>query len=214
MNTLVTRVRALAAPALLAFSLGLVAAPANAAVIYFDLVPDRVVDQLNFRLDFDGDGFPELMFSHDLGCVGNCRSWAGASAGNGGAVLSSTVGAFTGPTPLAAGAVIGPGSSQFDSGGTLAEDRFAGQPPVTFGEEGLWDDDTTAFIGFRFLLGGNTHYGWARVNVQEQTNIITVFDAGYEDTSDTGLRAGVVPEPGSLALLSLGVAVVLRRRTA
>jgi hypothetical protein len=190
------------------------ASTASAAVIYMD-IPDRVVEQGTFRLDVDGDGNPDFLLSHDLGCVGNCLSRSGMnSAAAGAEFLLSTTSPDSFITPLAGGSLIGPGSTIFGSFGTFAEDRFSGQPPVTFGEDGLWDNGTTAFVGFRFLIGGATHFGWARLNVEETSNIITLLDFAYEGTPETAIRITQVPEPATLTLLTLGATAVWRRRRA
>lgn len=83
------------------------------------------------------------------------------------------------------------------------------------GVSGQWAGDTSGYLGFRFLDNG-WHYGWAELNVSE-----SYFDIGrwaYETVADVAVTAGSnaslapvarsqdVPEPGSLALLALGLA--------
>jgi hypothetical protein len=187
-------------------------ATARAAVIYVDLVPDRVVSGGTFIFDIDNDGTKDLLFDSELGCVGNCLSRAQVGGIGGGVVVSFTS-PFTAIAPLTAGTTIG-GASTFSPQGLFAQDSYAGVPPVTFAEEGLWDNGLTAFLGFSFLIGAETHYGWARVNIEETTNAITVFDVGYESVAGSPIRAGSVPEPGSVALVCLGVAGWWRRRAA
>jgi hypothetical protein len=99
------------------FVLGL-ASTASAAVIYTDVVPDQVIEQRTFRIDPDGDGNPDIQFNHDLGCVGNCLSFADVGGLNGEVLLSQTSpDQFI--TPLAGGSVIGPGSATFGPGGKV-----------------------------------------------------------------------------------------------
>lgn len=180
---------------------------ASAAVIYVDLVPDQVWFKPLF-LDLDGDGAMDLLFNQEFGCVGNCLSSATLGALTGEMLLS-------GPdnvTPMAAGVIVGPGTASFGSGNLLALDQFSGNPPVYINEEGLWDDSLTAFAGFRFTNASGVRYGWVRLFVEETSNNIVVFDYAYEDTPDTAIVTGAVPEPGLWALLLLGVGGVVARR--
>lgn len=76
---------------------------------------------------------------------------------------------------------------------------------------------TQAFVGFRFNIGANTHFGWLRLSVGPGS--IDFVSAAWENTPNTAIAAGAVPEPGTLALLSIGAAGVLgtvirRRRSA
>ena len=181
---------------------------ASAAPIYVDVDPDRVLQDFNFIWDVDGDGEKDLIISQTFGCVGNCLTTADASALSGGIVMATA----TDAAPLSAGAIIGPAST-FGGFGLMASDRFSSDdPPITLGEEGLWDDGLTAFLGFSFANASGTHYGWARVKVDEMSNIITVFDAAYEDAPDTAIAVDQVPEPATAALLLLGAAGVAVRR--
>ena len=80
-----------------------------------------------------------------------------------------------------------------------------------------------AIFGFRFRNEGSdlssatddtVHFGWARV-VFTAGVPGTLVDYAFESTPLLGIQAGVVPEPGSWALMAgglLGVACWLRRR--
>ncbi len=72
-------------------------------------------------------------------------------------------------------------------------------------------------VGFSFLSGGNTHYGWAQLDLGVTIdNRLTVVEWTYENSSDTpvhvGTRAAQVPEPAStlpaIAMLAMGAAGV------
>lgn len=185
-----------------------VARPVSAAVIHVDIVPDLVWFKPLF-LDVDNDGTMDLLFDYDSGCVGNCQTIATLGALNGEILMANA----NDVTRLSTGMIVGPGTSTFGSGGLLATDRFAGFPPVTFFEDGLWDNDSTAFAGFRFLNASGVHYGWVRARIEETSNQITIFDYAYESLADTRITAGAVPEPATLGLvlLAAGAAATLRR---
>lgn len=71
----------------------------------------------------------------------------------------------------------------------------------------------SGFIGFRFEINGELHYGWAEINFAGDEMSITRW--AYEDVAGVGLRVGQtssVPEPGTLGLLGLGAAGVLAMR--
>ena len=180
---------------------------AAAAPIYVNVDPDQVLQDSNFIWDVDGDGEKDLILSQTFGCVGDCLTTAHASALSGGIVMATA----TDAAPLSAGAIIGP-ASLFGGMGLLAQDTFSNNPPTTTSEEGLWDDGLTAFLGFSFANASGTHYGWARVKVDEMTNVITVFDAAYEDAPDTAIAVDEVPEPATAALVLLGAAGAAVRR--
>lgn len=77
---------------------------------------------------------------------------------------------------------------------------------------GPFNDVTNGFIGFRFSLNDNSHFGWARISVSD---VVTLHDFAYENTPNTAINAGdgiPVPEPGTLALLAAGATGLLAWR--
>ncbi len=81
---------------------------------------------------------------------------------------------------------------------------------------GTMTPPATAFYGVRFLISGQTHYGW--VNITEGVSDQSINSWGYESTPVTGILAGAglsaVPEPtsvlGTAGLLASGL--MIRRR--
>lgn len=73
---------------------------------------------------------------------------------------------------------------------------------------GFWRDDTTVggsangYLGVQFEIEGNTHYGW--IYIRTGTNHGWIDEWAYESTSETGIVAGAIPEPSSMALLLAG----------
>jgi hypothetical protein len=68
------------------------------------------------------------------------------------------------------------------------------------------------YLGLHFPLEDGTHNGWIGVVMDSSYNL-DAFAWGYETAPGVPIAAGV-PEPGTLALLALGVMAALRRRRA
>ena len=73
-----------------------------------------------------------------------------------------------------------------------------------------------AFLGFRLQQPDGEHYGWMRVDMIRGYGgqVVNVSDWAYNTVPGQSIAAGAVPEPGTLALLALGIAALwkLRRR--
>lgn len=110
-----------------------------------------------------------------------------------------------------------PGRSGCDRYGCWSYPGYS-YPLITgSGTSGAWADNQIGYLGFRFLDNG-WHYGWAELAVSD--NYFDILRWAYEDQADIGITTGSttslaptllsstqnVPEPGSLALLALGVA--------
>jgi hypothetical protein len=81
---------------------------------------------------------------------------------------------------------------------------------------GNWTPDgTPGFLGVRFDISGDTHYGWVRVGVTFGSTSFRIVDWAYNSTPGEALKAGEpIPEPSTLSLMALGAAglLALRRR--
>lgn len=96
--------------------------------------------------------------------------------------------------------------------GTLVNStRSYGAGAVVFGTGlGEWTVAGNNYFGFRFTVDSATHYGWARIGATQDN--LYLMDVVWETTANTPVTVGVVPAPGSVALLGLAGLAGRRRR--
>jgi hypothetical protein len=91
------------------------------------------------------------------------------------------------------------------------------------GRLGPWKNVQSRYLGLRFSVAGQTHYGWARLNVKfgnKCSSLVTLTGYAYETIPGKAILAGATkgpdevepsaslntpaPEPGTLCMLALG----------
>src|SRR5690606_20158225 len=58
---------------------------------------------------------------------------------------------------------------------------------------GAWNNTTDKYLGLRFKVSGQTHYGWARLDVDMTTGAFTIKDYAYNGAANQSLVTGVIP---------------------
>jgi hypothetical protein len=176
-------------------------------------------------------------------------SWNNANAGNRLIKGNSNVIGVSFPSNLPAGTIVGPGfplpfnASQDSLGYRFESDWARGSNTNDRGNffaGGAAPSDVTGYLGVRFDIGGNTHYGWVRIRVEMDaypangvgTSVgsyskLTILDYAYQSKPNTPLRVGdkeglevlTIPTMGqwglivlNLLLVIFGVQVVQERR--
>jgi hypothetical protein len=163
-------------------------------------------------IDFNSDGTNEYTFSFDSSPVGFenvLNTYTNQVVGY--TILPPDPKAGTYASLLHAGELIDGSDSYVNGSSVFLSGAFFIFPFGDFyGNSG--------FAGLSFGLPGESgvHYGWAEL--QNSSAGLTVVEVGYETQQDTGIvTPGLVPEPGTLALLAAGAVGVLalrRRRQA
>lgn len=160
---------------------------ASAELIY---TPANVVIGPNseYLFDIDGDGTADLKFVNNA----DLPRFASLSVqrfgpGDGSVVVAH----FTQAVALYAGSSIGT-RRQFNGYVT----SFSGGPGMAFyvygNVSGYWANATKRYLGFRFRINNEFHYGWARLNVRVDGKNITARLTGYayETVANKRIRAG------------------------
>jgi hypothetical protein len=139
--------------------------------VILDLNHDGLADFEILQREFFADGAGVIIYSH----AGN-RAFGAASRAN---FLSM----------LPKGYTVGPNSSRFQRGSTSTNDpiphKFLYYCEANSGGRsctGAWDNGTDgSYVGFKFYIDGEVHYGWARlaVTVQQPNNPKSVHLTGY-----------------------------------
>jgi hypothetical protein len=191
-------------------------------------------------IDMDGGGDDFNLLAGFVGAIDGPSSAKYVGAGylepDAGAEFLGGTGGVAGAN-LASGALIGPGGAFADTNAGYGRQAVYSGGTLTGGlASGNFAAGTTGFVGIQL---GSGNYGWIRLrlddlgpnqpfattlagggllpigNGQGYIDKVTVVDWAYDD-SGAAIRAGQIPEPGSLALLAAGAAGIgaFRRRKA
>lgn len=185
-------------------------AAANAQVQYVDLNPDvNVTVATPFMLDMNNDanidfGFTVVYINTNISYSGVPANVEGNIAGltieSGNGVMGSQQSFLSGqynvlsPSLLNTGAPVGPQTTPWSSGGS---GLFAYKVDITaFGfplgnfEGGDWRGENDKYMGVRFKIAGNDHYGWIRLSVAADATTMTIKDYAYQQTADCEINTG------------------------
>jgi len=188
-----------------AAGVSLLAVPSQAEIVYTPVNVTINQGVNSYYLDLNGDGINDFAFGgfspatsfYVHGLNGNV---AYPSAGFSSCYASA----------LNAGKVVG-------FRGEYCSSRFFGGFAVLFRDIGQWSNVSRKYLGFKFAINGQTHYGWTRMSVRVDGKTVTAGLTGYayetipnrpikagqtSGTDDVGLRQD--SQPGSLGTLALG----------
>lgn len=166
----------------------------NAQVVYTDIDPDVTGDSL--YLDLNNDGTDDFVFLASADVVGSSSSFNvyrnfGVALNNN-AIAGTVSSSYLYPYAFSSGSIID-GNKAFNSGTnfqTLGWDYFAisaTNAAYTFGNIRVGGSE--AYIGLRLDVDGQTHYGWARLQLN-LGGTITIMDYAYEANACVGIAAG------------------------
>ncbi|MEI7801988.1 MAG: T9SS type A sorting domain-containing protein [Bacteroidota bacterium] len=177
-----------------------VSKPADAQVIYTDVIPDTTIQNGTYGLDLNNDGVTDFNLTHVASNGVDIVLIAPSGSLNAFANESVTIGPYNVPSPdtLNFGDTInqnlnwqqiipatstssGAGSNSFVLGINLPQYGIAG---------GNWFDAGEHYLGLRFKIGTADYYGWARVILGESAGQFTLKDYAYYDDSSKSILAG------------------------
>lgn len=187
--------------------------PSDAKVVY---TPTNVTIAPNstYNLDLNNDGKTDFVIAQHSYPGYSATLYVGPNA-NGvlaraGAASCGCDSAFAFP----AGAFIGPSKHFVGVSADLAKVKQIASSVRSFG---LWKNENNRYLALEFKIGGQTHYGWARLSVQSsygQGVVGTITGYAYETTANKPIRAGqtssgaeVSEQKGSLGALAAGAAL-------
>lgn len=163
---------------------------AEATIIYTDETPDftgGVGSQ--YFLDLNSDGTDDFRIWHN----GSSNLYISPlTASN--EVLGSGGSTFAYPFALSSGAAISSGAGTFFNNGFAGGFQSMNYGSCSFGN---WCTVSDRYIGVRFAIGANIHYGWVRLDVNATGSAWRVKDYAYEDVIGNSIVAGTIGSPGA-----------------
>jgi len=155
-------------------------ADATGQVNYTDVEPDFVGGMGDdFAIDFDGDGNDDITILQSNN--GNYELvQANGSVGSAGIARFDAGNTYTYASNIIEGDTIDGNLTFASFGSACAGPGYTGSQFCGTGE---------GFVGVEFSAGGNTHYGWVRIDVADASNFI-VMDYAFEATPNNAIEAG------------------------
>jgi len=187
--------------------------PTEAKIVYTKAHQVIGLNQ-HYNLDLNHDNVTDFEFSNTSGCTDTfCAQVLGLSAAAGNGVIGHTTsGHWRLASALQKGAPIGR-KAHFLPAGMMLEANSSGY------DWGLWYDVKNRYLGLEFKIKGQTHYGWARLNVTGRafgSVTATLTGYAYETIPNKAIIAGktkgpdvITVQPGSLGQLARGRAAGL-----
>jgi hypothetical protein len=163
----------------------LAAAPAAEAKVVYTPANTRLYNS-SFALDLNNDGVSDLSLIASFQGFSFYQTMLHVSPAAGNAVI----GVAGGAADLPWGARIGP-TGAFDSATQLMASRQRCQSSYCYA--GPWVETQNRFLGIKFSINGQTHYGWARLSVGRLPATLTGY--AYETIPNKPIIAGRTSVP-------------------
>lgn len=168
------------------------AAGANAQIIYTDVDPDftHPGSEVGVGLDINNDGnYDYIMVSADTSlAAGFVRYTVVAPYGSfalTNAIAGEAPSGFNYALALNMNDMIDNTLNWISATNTMAMSVDSTNP-----YNDNWNGVTDRYLGLRFSINGNDHYGWARLDVQAIADVWTLKDYAYNGVPDLGIEAG------------------------
>jgi len=166
--------------------------PADAEVVYtpaHHILEAEAQPTQGYKLDLNGDGIADFeLINSTFGHGGN----QSAKPAGHNQVMGAGIYAFA----LASGAAIGP-NGPFQSANFMAG-WIDSSGSITV--KGLWANTRNRYLGFKFLIDGEYHFGWAQISIYN--NHMKLDGYAYETVANQPIKAGQENEPGDAANIS------------
>lgn len=168
------------------------APPAEAKIVY---TQTTVSITSSYALDLNHDGVTDFNIERCFVCLPHGSRLQVALSIPGNAVLQA---GFPGSAAdLPRGAVIGPkqvftSETSAYGGVFMALDSAYGTASFS---NGPWLGAKNRFLGLKFLINGEVHYGWARLTVAKEVSRVVLTGFAYETIPNKSLQAGQTTEP-------------------
>jgi hypothetical protein len=134
-----------------------------------------------FPIDLNNDGVADISLIAAFQVYSFYRTYLHVSPGAGNAV----VGVAAGAAQLAWGVRIGPNVA-FDPAAQLIESEWRCQS--SYCSAGAWGNGAKGYLGIKFQINGQTHYGWARLSIGRLPATLTGY--AYETIPNKPIIAG------------------------
>lgn len=176
----------------------------------------NLTNDTDATFDVNSDGLPDFLFR------GGAFTTVILSVGDNryAAELANPPNAGATVVPIVAGSLLGQDSTTF-RGDWLSHTDNRGSSGS--GLQLLRMED--AYIGVEFMIEDDLHYGWIQYRGYRHPDSVVggfripvntlggfIDSWAYETEPGKAIRAGAVPEPSSLVLTFMGIAILIRRR--
>jgi hypothetical protein len=182
-----------------------IAAHPSAAKIVFTPADGHIDNNQIFNIDLNHDGIPDfaLINAPHFGPNSNSfgESFSVRPLSGNGAWIAKNLSYFAADLP--AGVSIG-SKAIFHSTQLLM--AFAERTDIAYFSGGDWKNATNRFLGLKFFIVGEVHFGWARLTVSanehQEKVTATLTGYAYETVPNTPIETGQTSEEGRTATLA------------
>jgi hypothetical protein len=153
-------------------------------------------------LDMNGDGNNDLRFEYII-------DFTVLPQNDSSVVVQQVSPSVRDTVPLQAGVAVGETPTDGNIWSTDADTLVDWESVPDFGLIGVgrWAWVTNGYLGVSFTAVDGVHYGWVRISSYDDMRA-HIHDWAYESQPGVGISAGMVPEPTTLKLVSVGLSVM------
>jgi hypothetical protein len=144
------------------------------------------------NLDLNNDGIPDFQFSNHTYSSGGSHGRSGVLNILPQSQNNAVWGTGKSASALGSGVRIG-ANAKFQPGHAfMGKASFYCDSSCRYGSSGQWKQVTRLYLGFKFMIQGETHYGWARLDVAatDRGMYAAVSEYAYETVPNKSIVTG------------------------